>query len=133
MAETSRGAAEVRDLFADHLDFVTASTFEDAVQAFQARHPDLVIIGYHFDELRPYRFAEYVRSRRGATELPIVLVRILPSRMGRSTEEEVREAYRAIGVQDFFSIPDELHEHGRAAALARMRETVFDLLRIGIT
>jgi hypothetical protein len=51
--------------------------------------------------------------------------------MGRSTEEQVRESYCNLGVQQFFSVPDELAGPGRRDALERMRELVFDLAGLG--
>lgn len=131
VADSARATAELRRMFADHVHFVSAQTFEDAVRVLRSRPVHLVMIGYHFDELRPYRLIAYIRKESRSPQVPIVLVRLLAAKMGRSSEEQVREAYRSLGIQQFFSLPDELEVDDRAEALERIREQVFDLVGLG--
>jgi hypothetical protein len=125
--------AELRQLFGDRATFVIAHTYEDSVRLFDAEQPRAVMVGYHFDLGRPYRLVRYVRSKASAHEVPIVLVRLRSAEMGSSTEEQVREAYEGLGVQRFFSVPDEPDPRRRRKALEEMRDDVLHFLGMART
>lgn len=130
VAAGHKTAAELRQLFGEGVTVLAAYTYEDGARLFDREHPQVVMVGYHFDLGRPYRLVRHVRGKATPREVPIVLVRLRSSDTGTTTEEQVREGYESLGVQAFFSVPSGLARPARRKALEKLRERVFDLLRL---
>lgn len=115
---------------AGEVRLVAVHTLEEAMQLLHAEEPHLVVVGYHFDELRPFRFIQYAREQLGDSGVPIMLVRALPVHLGATTEAELRESYHRLGVHYFFNLFDEAQHHGHAAAVERLRDLLRGLLAL---
>lgn len=115
---------------ADGAEILGAETWEDAMACLHDCEPDVVILCYVFDEARPYRLLQYLGHEWRRRHVPTILVRALPVPLGRSQEEEIRAAYKSLGVDEFFNLYDEGERHGRPAALRAFRDCVLDRLRL---
>jgi hypothetical protein len=62
------------------------------------------VVGYHFDEMRPYRLVRHVRSMASGAGADILVVRALPLRQPPQEEEELRRAYVSIGADDYLTL-----------------------------
>ncbi len=120
---------ELRSALEDAVEVIQAGTLEEAVARFRDDDPDLVVLGYHFDELRPYRFVRHVREDERRPARPIVLVQVLPLHLGRTEEAQIGEAYHALGVDEFLDLSAEAERAGPVAARARLRHAVLRRLR----
>lgn len=110
------------------LRYTTAHTFDQAVRQLGQEPPDLVLVGYHFDELMPFRLIHYIREE-SRSSVPIVLVRTLPLLLGQTSAEQIRTAYKAFGVEEFVSLYDDQQLLGTEPSLQRFRDLVSTLLR----
>jgi PleD family two-component response regulator len=122
----------VRELGAalgDGVKVVGATTFDDALACLKDK-PNVIVVCYVFDELRPYRLIQHVRSELEDVAIPIVLVRALPVRFG-SEESAVKDSYLAMGVNQFLNVWTETQRHGRPAALQQFSNCVFSFLPPG--
>ena len=88
----------------DHVEVLEAHTFDEATQVAERRHPRICIIGYHFNEMRPYRLVQHVRGMEWATGADILVIRALPLRLPASEEESLRKAYMSIGADDYLTL-----------------------------
>jgi hypothetical protein len=88
------------------------------------RRADALLVGYHFDELRPYVLIRQVRENPRTARIPVFLVRLLPSHLDRTSGAELREAYRNLGVDEFLELSDLAREQGEEAALEALRKMV---------
>ena len=104
-----------------------AETYDAALAELEAHAPEAIVLAYHFDQLRPFRLVQHVRGHDELSGLPIILVRIISIELGTTKEAELEEAYRGIGVDDFLNLQTEIEQHGRAAALQRLRDAVLRL------
>lgn len=111
----------LREALGPHVEMVPAVTLEEALLAFREETPRLVVVGYHFDALRPFRIIRRVRAEASGARVPIVLVRSLPLYLGAGQEAELRRGYEQLGVNEFFNLCDEMERTGHDAALARLR------------
>jgi CheY-like chemotaxis protein len=112
-------------LFAAHeVEIVGCETWDDAVSRLEEKDADLLVICYAFDEMRPFRLLQYLRQERPRAHLPTILVRALPVPLGRTHEEQIRESYQNLGVDQFYNLYDEKQREGAEAALGHFREAV---------
>ncbi len=119
---------EIEALFPD-LDVNGAETLEAAIGAIEFRRPDLILVAYHFDGLRPFRLIQHVRGDDALAQVPILLVRVTPIGLGTTKDSELAEAYSELGVDEFFDLAAERERLGAAVALARLRERALARLR----
>jgi PleD family two-component response regulator len=109
------------------VDVMGAGTWEDAVERLSAAAPDLIVLCYVFDEMRPYRFVQHVRgSERRRT--PILLIRAVTVPLGATLESDLRRSYSELGVNDFLNFSDLANEHGLDHALGTFAQVVNSLL-----
>ena len=81
----------------DDVEVIGAETWEQALERLRDADPDLVIVCYVFDEMRPFRLLHYLRhEKRG--HVPTIRVRAVPVSLGTTQEAEIRESYRILGV-----------------------------------
>ena len=101
IAASPGGAREIVAALRDQVQFVLVTTFEEASAALNASEFGLIVVGYYFDDAKPFRFIGQARSLYAAT--PIWLVRALPLPLGESSETDIRRAYSNLGVTRFFN------------------------------
>ena len=124
-------AVVVRQLSAalpEDVDVISAATWEDAVHRLPDAAPHLVIVCYIFDEMRPYRFIQHVKTTK-YQRAPIFLVRAVTVPLGSTLEADLRRSYTDLGVNAFLNFSDLANERGLDAALEEFRRVVFSLLR----
>jgi len=112
---------------AEDFEIVGAATWEDAVQGLSRAPPHLVIVCYIFDEMRPYRFVQHVRSSQYG-RAPIFLVRAVTVPLGTTQEADLRRSYTELGVNAFLNFSDLANEQGLDAALQEFRRIALSLL-----
>jgi PleD family two-component response regulator len=124
-------AVAMRDLHAalrNDVRSIAAESYDDALRLLHEKPPNLIVVAYHFDEVRPFRLIRYVRDDPRFDSVPIVLVRVLPLGLGATDEGEMREAYTSLGVNEFVNFYDDAERDGREAALRRFGDVVRSLL-----
>jgi hypothetical protein len=104
---------------------------DEAISRLHAEKPDMIVLCYAFDDIRPFRFLHYVQQEWQGSELPIMLIRAVPVSMGQAEEAQILEAYNSLGVFHFFNLWDEAAQHGMEEALRRFREFVVNQLSAG--
>ena len=112
----------------DGVDVFGAQTHEEAISVLHAENPDLIIVCYAFDEMRPFRFLRHVRENWQRLHVPTMLVRALPVALSRTQEHEIGESYKTLGVDEFFNLHAQRQRHGRDGGLQRFRESVLHQL-----
>ena len=129
LAATVDASKQVTAYLAGLVELETAHTFEKAAALLcSGERPALVIVSYHFDELRPYRFIQHVKSDPQSANLPVLLIRALPLHLGTDDVKTMREVYTGIGVTDFVSLQDLERDQGHARAVEVFRQAVLAIL-----
>jgi CheY-like chemotaxis protein len=108
------------------VEVLGATTWTESLNRLE-QAPDVIVVCYVFDELRPYRLIQHVRAELEDRPIPIVLVRALPVRLGNE-ENDVRDSYLAIGVTEFLNLWAETQRHDRPTALELFRDCISGLL-----
>ena len=86
------------------LDLVAAHGPDEALTLFRESAPNLVVVGYLFDELHPYRLIESlsdVRRRRNRS-FSIIMASTLPLHFTRLNQRDVDATYRLLGANHVF-------------------------------
>ena len=102
---------------------LAGDTLPETLRILKTATPDVLVLSYVFDELRPFRLLAEVESASPDGHLPILLVKATSVSLGETTEE-LRLAYRTLGAIDFFNLWEERMRWGNAAALERLRRAV---------
>lgn len=122
---------ELRRIFrADDVETVGAETWEQAASRLEDAQPDLILVCYAFDEGRPFRLLHHVREDRRRAHVPTILVRTLPLPLGKTQEAQIREAYKTLGVDEFFNLHDASVRDGAEAAAYQFRDAVLGRLSV---
>ena len=129
-AHTGAVVRQLRAALGAEVHVITARTLDEAVRSLHAEEPHLIVVGYHFDELRPFRFIQYAREHLAGSHVPIVLVRALPMHLGATTESQLREAYHTLGVDLVLNLFDDTQRDGYAATVDRLRRLLRGLLAL---
>jgi hypothetical protein len=116
-------------LAADDIEIIGCETWDDAVSRLEEKDADVLVICYAFDEMRPFRLLQYLRQERPRSHVPTVLVRALPVPLGKTQEEQIRESYQNLGVDQFYNLYDEKLREGTEPALRNFRNRVLATLR----
>jgi PleD family two-component response regulator len=112
------------------IEVLHAASFDDAMEKAGASQPDLFMVGYHFDEGRPYRLVTQLRSEPWAMHKPILVVRALPLYALESEDEAaLRESYRALGASDYLPLYADQQRYDPDVARQRFRDAVVRHLR----
>jgi CheY-like chemotaxis protein len=106
---------------------VIRQTWDDAVQRLPEVTPQLIIVCYVFDEMRPYRFIQHVRDTQ-YQRVPIFLIRAVSVPLGATLESDLRRSYVDLGVNAFLNFSDLANERGLDVALQEFRRVVISLL-----
>jgi PleD family two-component response regulator len=130
VAATPQSSKEIDQALRGLVHFEITNTWEDATSHLDAGRFDLVIVGYHFDELRPFRFIQYVKSDARHRNIPVLLIHALPFHLGAFDAKSVRDAYVALGAVDVISLQDLRRDHGHEMALKMFQDQVRSILGI---
>jgi len=110
------------------LEVLHAYDFDEALALAREQQPDLCIVGYHFDEARPYRLIKQLRDELG-DKVPIFLIRALGQANDAPDEQNIKESYRALGASEYLALYDHASHAGWKAARARFADVVTEALR----
>jgi hypothetical protein len=125
IAASPGGAREILGAFDRHADYCLAQSFEEGLERLKERDFVAIVVGYYFDQGQPFRFISEAQAAR--PDVPILLVRPLPIAM-RDSPEDIRSAYRQLGVADFFDYPEQAKRAGTEEAQRQLREAVARLI-----
>jgi hypothetical protein len=100
-----------------------AATLEEALKLIEKEAPQLIIVGYHFEQ--PRALLGHLQEQLRARKLPVILVRVLSLPLAEGNEDDIRAAYRPLGVDEFVSLYDDEQRLGPEGAVARLRRAVF--------
>lgn len=109
-------AAWIRGAIDRDAEVSVADRFDTALRAFAEQRPDAVIVGYHFDEARPYRLIQAIRA--GDRAVPLLMVRALPLGPGGSRDRQIRDSYAELGVNEYVVVDEK--SAGREDAANRL-------------
>lgn len=62
IVDTPRAAPLLAHPLGEQYECLCATTWDHAVRRLHEARPDVIFVGYHFDEMRPYRFIRHVRD-----------------------------------------------------------------------
>lgn len=110
------------------LEVLHAYDFDEALALAREQKPDLCLVGYHFDEARPYRLIQQLRADLG-DKTPILLIRALGADHNQPDEQSIMESYQAFGVNAYLALYEQASHAGWKAARARLAEEVMAALR----
>lgn len=120
VADTQKAVTDLQGLLkGTRIELLHAHTFDDAVQIAREKTPHLFLVGYHFDEGRPYRLIQHLRSEHG-NKVPIILIRALPLPQPERDEAQIKDSYRSLGANDYLPLYDEARRDGWDSARARL-------------
>ena len=129
IADTRKAMQEIVGVLeAKELEVLHAYGFEEALTLARERKPHLCIVGYHFDEARPYRLIQQLRAELDET-VPIFLIRALSMGEHAADDAHIKESYRALGVNEYLALYEHATSAGWQAARARLAEEVTGVLR----
>jgi CheY-like chemotaxis protein len=129
LAVKQESAEIIQTCLGSDYEYCRTVTEEAAEAALSTQKLDLVIISYHFDSLHPYRLIQHIRQSPGIAHLPILLVRAFQLFFQDiGSEDQIREAYLALGATAFFSLYDEEQRVGVEKAAEGFRDLVSSLL-----
>lgn len=131
VADTNRAMTELRGVLdGQEVEVFNAVSYEKAVDVAKAWRPHLCVVGYHFDEARPYRLVTHLRAESWASDIPILIVRALPLFVVEKEDtDELRASYRSLGASDYLSFHAAMERHGKDAALRNFRDAVIRYLQ----
>lgn len=122
IAGIAPGAGALRDELASEFHVDVASTFDQAMSLMKTASPSVLIVGYHFDQFRPYRLIQYVTAEYPQT--PIILVRAMPLVMPHEDDGAIRDAYLAMGISEYLVLDTE----DRSSLSTRLRAAIAAVL-----
>jgi PleD family two-component response regulator len=114
LAATAVGGKQLSIAIMGVVDLHLAHDYQMAISCLaEPVCPDLVIVSYHFDQLRPYRLVQQMKDDGQTSMIPILLVRALPLHLGTPNAAQLKDAYIALGVTDFIDVEDVERKRGR--------------------
>ena len=127
LADSPQALPLVARLLGDEFAVTRASTWDEAVQSLQADQPQVAVVGYHFDDLRPYRLVQAIRAAGDGGRVPVVLVRALPVLPHHTDEKEIEESYRQLGVDAYLVLDKAARGDDFAEVSTRLRAAIRQL------
>jgi PleD family two-component response regulator len=115
----------------EEVEVIAAETWDQALSRLDEIIPALILVCYAFDEMRPFRLVNYVRLEWQRASVPTILIRALPVHLGTTEEDQIRQSYKTVGVDEFINLYDTRHHQGTQAAYERLRDSVFSRLPAG--
>src|SRR3712207_776386 len=105
IAATSLAMRTIEQALGTGVALLRAETLEEAQRLIDQATPQLIIVGYHFEET--WALLDYLQDRFRDPAIPVVLVRVLSLPLAERDESEIRAAYKPLGVDEFVSIYDD--------------------------
>ncbi len=127
LADLPQVIAEFADALTPLIQVTPAATFAEAASQLQASAVDAAIVGYHFDNHRPYRLLDYIRNESRKPYLPLLVVRALPFEDAALSGDPRGEALRA-GADGFLDLHALKQRRGRLEAGSVLRDYVLRML-----
>ena len=128
VAAPPTGAQEVLASLSNDAHCDVAESFEHAARQLDRDKYDALVVGYYFDDARPFRIVTYARSRF-AGAVPVILMRALALPLGNKDESEIRAAYRELGADDFIDFRHDADCLGIEKARERLRKAILGRLQ----
>ncbi len=128
VADTARALPLMAKLLGEGWRVLPAPTYAHAVRCLRKSAFDAVIVGYHFDDMRPDRLLRYIRGEPSLRSKPVVLVRGLPFLHVGLDDEELRVAYTEIGADAYLPLDKNATGEAFLEASTRLREIVGHLI-----
>ena len=122
VADTAQALPLVARLLGDEFEIRGATTWDDAVRCLGER-PQVAIVGYHFDGMRPYRLLQKIREEADS-QLGVVLIRALPVLPQRTDEDGIEESYRQLGADVYLVLDKAARGERFSEASERLRSAV---------
>ena len=128
VAATSLAMRVIEQALGTGVALLRAQTLEEAVKLVVQGAPQLVIVGYHFEQARAllHHLQEQFRVRKP----PVILVRFLALPLAEGDESDIRAAYKSLGVDEFVSLYDDELRLGPEGAIQRLRSLVLGRLPV---
>ena len=124
LADTPQALPLVARLLGEEFAVSRASTWEQAVRCLETSQPQVAVIGYHFDDLRPYRLVQAIRAADERGRVPVVFVRALPVLPDHADEKEIEESYRQLGVDSYLVLDKAARGDDFADVSQRLRAAI---------
>jgi hypothetical protein len=125
LADTERAVHLVERFIGDEFSVLKATTWDGALRLIEEMKPHIVVVGYHFDEVRAHRLIQFLRDL--PRRIGIVVVRGLPVGAPDLNEEAVAETYRQLGADVYLPL-QKTAPAGDAEAL-HLRSTLRELCK----
>ncbi len=129
VADTARALPLMAKLLGEDSHIVKAPTYAQAVRCLRKKAFDAVVLGYHFDDMRPDRLLRYIRGEPALRGKPVVLVRGLPFLHVGLDDEELRAAYTEIGADAYLPLDKSATGPAFDEGSSTLREAVARLIR----
>lgn len=104
IVDTPYAAPLVRKLLDTGFETTCATSWAEAVRSLEEKRPEIALLGYHFDETRPYRFIQHLRNDPLTKHIPVLLVRGTGVQQGPYVDEEIGESYKDLGANGYVAI-----------------------------
>jgi PleD family two-component response regulator len=124
LADTPQALPLVARLLGDEFVVNRASTWQEALRCLETGQPQIAVIGYHFDDLRPYRLVQAIRAADERGRVPVILVRALPVLPDHTDEKEIEESYRQLGVDTYLVLDKAARGDDFAEVSKRLRAAI---------
>ena len=125
VAGTPSAIDTVRKLLGREVDYLPASSMEDALHGFEA-HPDMIVCNVRFDESRMMNLLQAAKQAAATRETPFLCLRLAP--LPPSWKKGIEVAVLALGAVAFIDLSSLEKDVGRAAAEKELRRIVLSHL-----
>lgn len=109
-------------------DVLRCETLEQVVERIRHDSPELIVLCYLFDEMRPFRLVHHVRNDLRRADLPILLVQPVDWHLDDAQIKQMSDAYESIGINGFVNFHEDVQTYGEKKTLQRFRTLVMNLL-----
>jgi response regulator RpfG family c-di-GMP phosphodiesterase len=130
VAATSLAMRAIEQALGTGVALMRAKTLDEALKLIAEAAPNLVIVGYHFEQGRA--LLHYLQEQFRSQKVPVILVRVLTLPLEQRSESDIRAAYKPLGVDEFVSLYDDQLRLGVKGAGERFRSVVFSRLSFSI-
>ena len=101
VADTPEALPLVSRLLGEDFLLTHATTVDEAERLLGEYDPDVVVVGYHFDNLRPYRLLQTLKDDDRPMRVAALLVRALPVLPQATDEKRIEDSYRQMGADAY--------------------------------
>lgn len=119
---------ELLQVLRDDHDVFRCDTLDEAAERLKHESPDVIVLCYLFDEMRPFRLIHHVRNDLRRRDLPILLVQPVDWNLDDAQTRQMTDAYESIGINGFVDLCEDVKASGDEEPLQRFRTLVSRLL-----